>query len=197
MDWDLQSIFTFPPLKADTINTVFLSPAFRTVIYVLIAFTSIIAATVLIAQKHHFTVAFKKAIVTTFFVSGLVYAVYSEVGWTKWLIHDYQTYSGLKTDEKLMRMHGYYYAFVQRVRNVIDDDYILYSSDENMSLRTEYFLLPRRKRDQAKFIIVMEDQEARFDLTTRSFMRGDVKISPVEPVLIYSQGAYYVLKRNP
>lgn len=196
MDWDFSELFQTQPIMGVTINTVFLSPSFRQFVYILIALVLAVSAFVLLAQKNRFSDALKKALIISFFVSGVAYAVQADIGWATWLSADLRSFGGLKTDEKLLRLEGPYYDFVRSARSIIKDDYMLFSSDGYMSLRAEYFLLPMRKRDQARYIIVLGDREARFDQAKGIFIRGDVKISSVEPVLIYARDAY-ILKRKP
>ena len=195
MEFNLQNLLSVPPINGITINDVPLSSPLVSFLYVLIAIL-LFFSVVIYLKKYNFLFALKKSVIVTLFSVGMIYAIHADIGWSAWLINDSRAFAGLGTDEKLSRMEGGLYDFTLAARKVIDDDYSLYSSDSYLPLRLEYFLLPHRKRDQAKFIVVLVDQEARYDQTTRTFTRGDIKIGQVDPVLVFARDAY-ILKRQP
>ncbi len=196
MEWDFQNLFFTPPIDGVTINTVPLSPSFTSLLYILVAFVFIFGIIIFLTRKYHLPAAIKKAAVISFFSAGIVYTVHADFGWSTWITNDRRDFAGLTTEEKLSRMDRGLYDFTVSARKVIDDDYMLFSSDGYQSLRAEYFLLPLRKRDQAKYIVVLTDSETSYDPAARIFTSRDVRIGRVEPVLGLARNAY-ILKRNP
>ncbi len=195
MELDFQNLFLTLPINGITINTVPLFPSFTVLVYsaaaLVFAFTCIF-----FLSKHALPASIKKAVVVSFFSAGLLYAVHADIGWSTWLIHDSRTLAGLKTEEKLSRMEDGLYNFSVAARQVVDGDYALYSSDASLALRIEYFLLPLRKRDQARYLIVAADSQARYDPVSRTFTRGDVKVEQVEPVLVFARNAYILMRKQ-
>jgi hypothetical protein len=195
MEFYLQNLFAMTSISGVTINDVPLSSSFVSLLYILMAII-LLCSIVISLKKDVFLSALKKGVIITFFSVGIVYAIHADIGWSEWLINDSRAFAGLGTEGKLSRMEGGLYDFTLAARKVIDDDYSLYSSDSYLPLRMEYFLLPHRKRDQAKYIVVLADKEAHYDQATRTLTRGDIKIEHVEPVLVFARDAY-VLKRQP
>ena len=193
MELNLQNLFSMPAINGTTINGVPLSASFVRLLYVFMAVILLVSIFISL-RKYIFLSALKKAVMITFFAAGIVYAIHADIGWSVWLINDDRTFAGLTTDEKLSRMEGGLYNFALAAGKVVGDDYELYSSDNSLSLRMEYFLLPHRKREQAQYIIVLVDNQAQYDQTSRTFTSGNVKIEHVAPVLVFARDAY-VLKR--
>lgn len=194
MTWNVENIFMTPPIAGTTINSVFLSPEFMIIVYLLIAIILIFGTLYFKAKKIALPDAFRKAIIAAFFVSGLIYAIHSDIGWTTWLITDTRSFWGLSTEDKLIKMDGLLYEFIIQTKKIVNDDYQIYSSNDYVEHRIQYFLLPLHKREQASYIIVIVDNEARFDYRTRLFTRGKIKIANANPVLVFAQDAY-ILKR--
>jgi hypothetical protein len=139
--------------------------------------------------------AFRKAIATAFFASGLLYAIHADIGWATWLVTDVKNYWGLSTEEKLEKLDDGLYEFSLQAKKIVTDDYQIYTSNEYMYFRIQYYLLPLLRHEQAPYIIVIADNEAQFDPHTRIFTRGKTMTANVEPVLVFSQNAY-ILKRQ-
>lgn len=182
-----------PPILGDTINTVFLSPEFRVILYLLIAII-LVLGTLFFTKRLLLHNALRKAIITAFCASGLLYAIHADIGWTKWILTDVENYWGLSTQDKLRKMEGELYEFVLLAKQIVNDDYEIYSSEDYLKKRTQYFLLPLHRREQAPYIIVIADNEARFDPRTRLFTRGETVIANAKPVLVFDQNVY-ILRR--
>ena len=195
MTWDIQHIFMTPPITGVTINSVFLSPEFRVIIYILIAIILIFGTLFFATKRYLLPYAFRKAIIIAFFASGLLYAIHADIGWGTWLATDLKNYWGLSTDEKLRKMDDGLYEFVLQAKKIVTNDYQIYSSNVYVYCRTQYYLLPLHRREQAPYIIVIADDEAKFDPRARLFIRGETMIANVEPVLVFAQNAY-ILKRQ-
>lgn len=195
MNFDFQNLVFLQPINGATINTVVLSSAVRNLLYTL-AVVTLIISTVFFLFRNAFAIALRKAIVIAFFFSGLIYAVQGDIVWTSWLITDTKTYAGLTTDEKLGRFEGPFYEFILSARNVIHGDYMLFSPHTTTAMRTEYFLLPLRKREQADYIVVIQDEESYYNEVDRTFIRGSLKINHLEPIYVMTPGAY-ILGRMP
>ncbi len=195
MEWNLQNIFSYPPIYGVTINTVLLSPAFRELVYYIIIISFILATTFFLSKKLSLKQALRKALLASFFISGFVYTVHADVGWAKWIMHDSKMYGGLDTEEKLLRMDDGLYDFSRKAKKLIRGEYALYAAEDYIRLRTEYFLLPLRKRSDAKYIIVLLDKEAAYNPASHTFVRGDKKINNAYEILHYQEGAYILEKR--
>lgn len=182
------------PITGTTINSVFLSPEFRIIIYILIAVILIFGTILFTGKKIALTAAFRKAIIAAFFASGLIYAIHADIAWTTWLITDARDFWGLSTEDRLKKMDLVLYEFILQAKKIVNDDYQIYSSNDYAKDRIEYFLLPLHKREQASYIIVIADSESHFDHNTRLFTRGKIKIADANPVLVFEQNAY-ILKR--
>jgi hypothetical protein len=138
----------------------------------------------------------KNVIFISFLASGLITAFYADIQWTYKVYGDMKEYTGLSTEEKLMKLELDLYKFVRTARKFIDENgYELFTPDTYTALRNEYFLLPYPKRDDAKIIIVINDPWAKYDASTRTFTRGDRRISNTDIVYTYAVGAH-ILKRR-
>lgn len=187
-------MFTAPPIMGVTINNVPLPSSFRAFVYLFIIVLGVAITVYFLLNGARPGHALKKAALITFFSSGVLYAVQSDYLWSTWLVTDAAAFRGLSTNDKLVRLEGGIVDFAQQVNKTIDGDYMLFSSQDYLALRLEYFLLPKRKRQEAKYLVVAADQQSNYDQKSRVFTRGELKIGPVEPVLLYARNAY-VLKR--
>jgi len=195
MTWSMQNIFSITPIIGSTINTVYLSPAFRQVMYYAIMFLLPATTILFLARQYPCTGAFRKAVIVTFLASGTLYAIHADIGWTRWIMEDVRQFSGLDTDSKLSKMEGGIYNFSRQAKKVLGKDYILFSSDSYVTVRTEYFLLPLRKREQAADIVVLADNASRYNPATRTFTRDNLIIQNVDPVFFFASNAYILRKR--
>lgn len=186
----------YPPIMGATINTVFLVPAFRT--FILSVFGVVFTGRILmlLLAKQPLVHALIHSVLTAFLIAGLVYALHADLGWAKWVQDDYSTFAGKSTDNKLLAMEGGLYDFAYRARRIIPYEYTIPndSSDNYLSRRFEYFLLPLKKRHEARYIVGLRDNEASIELGSRTYARKDMVIRNVQPVLIYSPEAYIVRK---
>lgn len=196
MQWNWEQICTPLPIMGVTINTVPLHPAVKIFIYLLIAVVLVVGTAILIARKNNLKNAVEKSVVIAFFISGLAYAFHADIGWTQWLAADFRSYGGLETEQKMLRMNGGLYDFARRAEQILPDTFQIYSPDTALLWRSEYFLLPKRKREQAQFILVVGDKGARYDPVKREFSRNDAKIENVDMVLPYAQDAYILKRKN-
>jgi hypothetical protein len=196
MTGDFQQLFSVPPITGVTINDVMLAPDVRVLVYSLAGVVLVIVAAFSLLNGSRPSVAGRRALLAAFFSAGILYAVLADYVWSGWITADMRSFGGLKTEEKLGRLEGRFSDFTLAAKKVIEGDYLLFSSDSYLSLRAEYFLLPLRKRAEANYIIVLADQEAQYDQTSRTFTRGGLRIGSVDPVLVFARNAY-ILKRNP
>jgi hypothetical protein len=194
MHWDFQHIFLTPPIEGSTINFVFLSPEFRIIEYSLIAFILVASTLYSLIKKNSFLDAFGKAVIVAFFTSGLLYAIHADIGWAKWLMTDVKNYQGLSTEQKLEKLDGNLYKFTLQAKKIIHADYQIYTSDEYLYYRTQYYLLPLVRHEQAPYIIVIADNQANFYPGKSLFTRGETTITNVEQVFVFAKNAY-ILKR--
>src|SRR5512142_1385409 len=145
----LVHIVTPLPIMGVTINTVYLHPAMRTFLYAIITLSFISGVLVFLRRSPSFMATVRKAVILSFFTSGLLAAVYADIGWSVWVSRDYEELSGLSADGKVTRLEGLLHDFTQRAGGVIQDSYQLYAPDVYMAQRSEYDLLPLRKRQCA------------------------------------------------
>jgi hypothetical protein len=185
----------YPPIRGTTINDVFLSPEFRIIIYCIIAAILFLGTLYLVLKKYSLGKAFQKAVVVAFFTSGIIYAAHADIGWGTWLANDIKNFWGLSTEQKLENLDGDLYRFALQAKKIISSDYELFTSNEYAYFRIQYYLLPAIKRDMAPYIIVILDEEAKYDPPKHTFSRGPITISNVKPILIFAHNAY-ILKRE-
>jgi hypothetical protein len=182
-------------IRSTSINWVALAPGVRTVLYICFLIAFVVTAIRLLSLKNPFSTALKKSLVFSFLLSGLLYAVHADIGWFGRVVQDYGVLGSRTTDEKLQATEGQLYDFIRAAKRVLPETYVMYSSDSYLALRSEYFFLPARKRENAEVIVVAGDGEAHYDPSTRIFTRGNVRISNVEPILLYASNAFVVKKR--
>lgn len=194
MLWTWDSLFTPPPISGLTINMVAMSPAFRNLLYLVIGL-SLAASLVLFLMRHPFASALKRSVAITFFIAGLLYSFHADYGWSVWVSQDRDQFGGLTTEEKLLKLEGRWYEFIRRAGEVIPDEYMIYSSNQYLSQRGEYFLLPKRKRAQANTLIILNDSQVTFDQKKRVLVRGTMRYENVEPLLMYHPAAFVVRKQ--
>ena len=193
MNWDISHIWMTEPIKGVTINDVYLSPEFKIVLYGFMTAILFAVTFYFLRKKSSFSEAFKKAVIAAFFASGLLYALHADIGWTQWCVSDIKKNWGLSTEEKLRNMDDGLYEFQLEAKKIIHADYQLFSSDNHVGARLQYYLLPLHKRDNARYIIVIADKDAHLDQSNHILRRGQ-RIYNVEPVLQFAQDAY-ILKR--
>ena len=195
MQWSWDSLFSPPPIVGITINTVFMPPAFRDLLYLVIGL-SLACGMVMFLKQHPFSSALKRSVVIAFFISGLLYSVRADYGWSTWVSQDLNRLSGLSTGEKLLKLEGPWYDFIRRANDVIPGEYMIYSSNQYFSQRAEYFLLPKRKRTDADTLVILADNQTSFDTKTRVLIRGEVRYENAVPLLLYHPSAFVVRKRK-
>ena len=191
-------MFASQPINGRTINSVPMPPSFCALLYALALSILILGFAHFLAKKCRPWAAFRMAVVAAFFGSGLVYAVHADIGWASWLVSDFSRLAGRDVDSKLTQMDGYgqMYSVARSARGVLEREYMLLAGDGYVRLRTEYLLLPKRRRDTADDILVLDDASACYDPATRTLTRGNLKITDVEPVIVYARGAYILRKRK-
>lgn len=195
MNFSIQDLLAAPPIMGVTINTVMLPPSFSSLLYYCIAGVFLGGTILFVLNKYPIYDALKKAAIASLLASGILSAIQSDYVWSTWLTTDARAFSGLSTNDKLVRLEGGMVDFARVARERLGGDYMLYSSQDYLALRLEYFLLPKRKRQEAQYIVVIADEQSNYDQTTKTFSRGDTTIRPVEPLLVYARNAY-ILKRT-
>lgn len=190
----MEQLFQYRPITGVTINTVWLSPAFREALLWVLAASFGAALIVLAARKRSLLQSFRLAAVAAFFCGGILYAFQADIGWGSWVATDYRTFGGKTTDGKVLAMEGLLYEFVLRSREVLHSDFHVTDdgSDNYAAKRFEYFMLPLRHRPVAENIVVIGDRAARFDPATGTFSRGDLVVQKARPLLVFLQDAYIV-----
>jgi hypothetical protein len=201
MDLNLANLFHTSPVSGVTINSVDLPGEVRTLVLLVMAgvVTVSIARFLLHAPRPPLRSALRAAVLPSFLLSGLVYAGFADLTWSRWISTDLVLFGGRTVDQKLARLESEWMPFVDGARMTIPDSYQLYASSdpvaELIALRVEYDLLPLRKRRDAPHIVVLRDSRATYDSATNTFVRGDVVINNVRPVF-RSSPTEYILARD-
>ncbi len=180
------------PMHGGTINGwIQIPPSFTIMIYCVIIGIAVVNAVILVARKTPLLQALKNSIVIAFFSAGFLYLVYSERTWYTWFVQDIGTYAGYSTEAKVRIFLGPLYDFIKVARVVLkENDYIIYSGDDATRLMTQYYLLPRRNRANAKNIIVLYDKDVSYDDHTKTFIKGGTRMENAELLFRYDFGAY-------
>jgi len=192
MNLNLTDLFMIEPMHGGSVNGwIYIPPSFTIMIYCVIISITTVIAVFFIMKKTSLVQAYRKSIVIAFFCSGFLYLVYSERTWYTWVREDLNTYSGYSTEAKTGIFLGPLYDFIRVAREVLQyNDYVIYSSRGATRLKTQYYLLPRRNRVNAKYIIVLYDNDAAYDDRTKTFIRGDMHTENAELLFRSALGAY-------
>ena len=192
MNLNLTDLFMIEPMHGGSVNGwIYIPPSFTIMIYCVIISITTVIAVFFIMKKTSLVQAYRKSIVIAFFCSGFLYLVYSERTWYTWVREDLNTYSGYSTEAKTGIFLGSLYDFIRVTREVLQyNDYVIYSSRGATRLKTQYYLLPRRNRVNAKYIIVLYDNDAAYDDRTKTFIRGDMHTENAELLFRSALGAY-------
>jgi hypothetical protein len=192
MNLNLTDLFMIEPMHGGSVNGwIYIPPSFTIMIYCVIISITTVIAVFFIMKKTSLVQAYRKSIVIAFFCAGFLYLVYSERTWYTWVREDLNTYSGYSTEAKTGIFLGPLYDFIRVAREVLQyNDYVIYSSRGSTRLKTQYYLLPRRNRVNAKYIIVLYDNDAAYDDRTKTFIRGDMHTENAELLFRSAFGAY-------
>lgn len=192
MNLNLTDLFMIEPMHGGSVNGwIYIPPSFTIMIYCVIISITTVIAVFFIMKKTSLVQAYRKSIVIAFFCSGFLYLVYSERTWYTWVREDLNTYSGYSTEAKTGIFLGPLYDFIRVAREVLQyNDYVIYSSRGSTRLKTQYYLLPRRNRVNAKYIIVLYDNDTAYDDRTKTFIRGDMHTENAELLFRSALGAY-------
>lgn len=192
MNLNLTDLFMIEPMHGGSVNGwIYIPPSFTIMIYCVIISITTVIAVFFIMKKTSLVQAYRKSIVIAFFCAGFLYLVYSERTWYTWVREDLNTYSGYSTEAKTGIFLGPLYDFIRVAREVLQyNDYVIYSSRGATRLKTQYYLLPRRNRVNAKYIIVLYDNDAAYDDRTKTFIRGDMHTENAELLFRSAFGAY-------
>lgn len=192
MDGFWQQLLLPPPISGVTINTVWIGPVARAVLYGAMAAAFAAGLLAHLSRRYPAAGAVRRALLAALFAAGILYALRADIGWSVWVTRDLAALGGLTTEEKLLKVNGGVYDFSRRARAVVSGDYMIYSPDSYLAQRTEYFLLPLRRRSDAPVIIVLADPTAVYDPARRVFTRSDVRMDNVSLLMRYGPDAYIV-----
>jgi hypothetical protein len=192
MEFDLYNIFKTEPMNGATINGWIPIPTeFVAALYMVIGIVIVVATSYFVRKGYAFIPALKKSMLVAFFCSGVSYLVYSENTWYGWFFHDLKTYWGHNSEEKTKIFGGPFYDLITMARNYLgDNDYTVYSTDDYTRLLSQYYLLPKRNRADAKYVLVLYDNYAYYDVNSKTFIHDDKKIENAELIFIYDPRAF-------
>lgn len=193
----MPGIFSYPPITGVTINTVYLSPVFRHFLYLSLATILIVAVLALrLKRKLSWSVATRRGLLTAFFAAGILYGVHAEIGWATWVSKDLDLFRGLSTDEKLYKLESDLFIFSRAAREAVGtSDYQLFAPDTYLRERTEYFLLPARKREKADVVLVLADPSVQYDGSSGVLLRDGQRIEGLRIVHAFTQNILILRKR--
>ena len=193
----LTDLLTVHPMHGASVNGwVDIPLTFVIMIYFMIIIFTTASVAYFVKKKNPFVEALRKSVIIAFLCTGLIYLVYSDRTWYEWLRHDVDAYSGKTTEEKTFIDFGSIYDFALEAQKVLKDgEYTLYASNKSFSLIAQYYLLPRRNRTNSKNILVFYDAGSVYDDSTKTFIKGDMRIENAEMVFRYDAGAYILRVR--
>ena len=197
MKFDPADIFTTEPMNGATINGwIFIPPEFVITVYLIIGVAVVLATSLYLRRGLSLTIALRKACLAAFFCSGLACLVYSERTWYRWLINDLNIYRGHTSEEKTGIFGGPFYKFITIARDYLpDNDYVVYSSDTYSKLQAQYYLLPKRNRSDARYVLVISDNDISYDAGTGTLREGDTIIGTADMVFFYDSRTFILRKR--
>jgi hypothetical protein len=196
----MYSLFQSPPVSGVTINSVDLPDSVGVLVCLVMAGSAIITVgrSLLLSPRPPLRPVLQEAVLLSFLVSGLVYAGFADLTWSRWISTDLVMFGGRTTDQKLARIESKWMPFVDGARMTIPDSYQLFTSadpaTELVSLRVEYDLLPLRKRHDAPYIVVLRDDRASYDSSTNTFTSGSVVVKDTRPVFRLSPTEYILVR---
>ncbi|MBI5622802.1 MAG: hypothetical protein HY924_03385 [Elusimicrobia bacterium] len=198
----MTDLLRLTPVSMVTINTVFLPRGVYASALTVLGLT-LLAGVLLAAAERKGSLAvasLRRGVTAAFAAAALAYAAFSDTVWLGWLKADTVAFLGLTSGQKVERMDPALAAFAARARAVIPGSYQLYPPREDGGgsypvLRTEYLLLPLRKRRDAEHIVVVADAKAGYDRFRRRFTRGPVVLEGVDMALPFSADLYVLRKR--
>jgi hypothetical protein len=194
----LDNIFLWSPIRANTINGfIELSSTFVYGIY-LIAIATIIAAIWYFTRKGLIiSAAVKSAVIVSFFVTGIVYAIESEWVWQRWVTGDIYKFYGINPKDDLSTFENDIYMLSLNINKIIStNDYYLYSDPGNhakiqyIAKKLQYHLLPSRNRVSAKFLVVIFDGRVSYNPVTKIFIDINKNSIPAEMCLMINDKVY-------
>jgi hypothetical protein len=192
MNLNLTDLFMIEPMHAGSVNGwIYIPPSFTLMVYCVIIGITTVMAVFFLMKKSSLLQAYRKSMVIAFFCAGFLYLVYSERTWYTWVRKDLNTYSGYSTEAKIGICLGPLDDFIRVAREVLQyNDYLIYCPHDGTRLITQYYLLPRRNRVNAKYIIVLHDNDAAYDGRTKTFIRGNRHTENAELLFRPAFGAY-------
>jgi hypothetical protein len=196
----LDNIFLWSPIRVYTINGfIELSSTFVYGIYVIGIATIMAAIWYFMRKGFVISASVKSAVITSFFVTGILYAIQSEWVWQRWVTGDISKYysKSIKDHDNLSILDNDTYKLSLEVKKIISDsDYCLYSdysknaNIEYIAKKLQYHLLPSRKRVSAKFIIVIFDGRVSYNPVTNIFTDINKNTIPAEMCLMMHNNVY-------
>ncbi len=184
------------PISGVTINWVITSPAFRTLIYVLLIIVFLSVSMWFIIKKYNPKISIKKSLIITFFITGLFYSFYGELYWWRWVINDWHLFHGKSTEEKLHTLEESIYILSRLSKDVIPDEtYDINLTSHYISLRIQYFLLPLKRKENAPYIIVLVDKNTSFNPEKGILITDNKRFENMEMFYLISPDVYILRKR--
>lgn len=141
--------------------------------------------------------AIRMGVVVSFCSVAIIYGLFSEIIWFRWLVTDIKTFHHLKGEAKLFGVEREIYRFIIECKNQLAGrDYSLLSNPGKEDIieryfrdKMEYYLLPSRKKTNAEYIVVLFDNRVWFDQNT-GHLYGNSKMPKVKLLYMYNSAAY-------
>ncbi|MBC8427200.1 MAG: hypothetical protein H8E00_00930 [Deltaproteobacteria bacterium] len=189
------------PITWSTINDgVATSAFFAVVLYGIVVGVALLASIYFVYfNKSSFWPALRKGVLISTLAAGFFYAIWADTIWCKWLVTDIKQFWGLDTNRRLEKVFGdRLYPLIRKVKYALrGDDYVLYSSGPVGDLLvTEYHLLPSRLREDASFIFVFGDNDAKFYPHSGVLTRGNSITENLDMYFFMYPSAYILRKKQ-
>jgi hypothetical protein len=197
------NMFSTEPMSGGSINGwTFIPSEFVITIYIIICITLAVTTVSHINKGLPIKFALRKACLTAFFCSGLVYMIYSEGTWYRWFVADLKIYRGHTTDEKVGIFNGSFYQILTAAKqSITDNDYTIYASDSYINLISQYYLLPKRHRIGSRHTLVLNNKDTLdendyfYDMSAGTIRQGSKAIENADVIYSYD-GMNFIMRRR-
>lgn len=161
----VEDILSTPPIIGITINTIPINPAANIFFYAVLAVAFLIPMLYLLIIKRMTPKnTLKLTCCMAFFISGIFYTAFGEAAWLRWLKSDIGDKILTDANDKLLKLEGPLYEFSSICKSLIplNESYEILSTDPYLPYRLEYFLLPRMKMPNGRYVIVISNIDATY-----------------------------------
>lgn len=122
--------------------------------------------------------ALRKALITSFILAGILFALRMDYGWyTMWRL-DRSTLSRRSYEERVALVDATgSYEFAGMVRKLIPPDASVRIECGTLAEKIKYYLLPLKTSDRGRYVIVCDDSGVAYDPGEKVLRRGEVVVA--------------------